>query len=82
MYQLFVKIKAAPEKSKILELFFQDWVDGICNEEVSYGDSLMTAGPLQGIISINFKNSEDATVVKLRGIPGEFQNYLTIVDYK
>jgi hypothetical protein len=85
MYQtsLHVRLNATAEKAKILELFFQDWADGICNKEVEY-ETIYGApdGWLNEIIRVDFKNSEDAVAMKLRGIPQELQNYLTIVDYK
>ncbi len=85
MYQtsLHIRLNATAEKVKILELFFQDWADGICNKEVEY--ETIYGGPdewLNETIRVNFKNSEDAVALKLQGIPQELQNYLTIVDYK
>ncbi len=87
MYQtsLHFHLKATAEKARILELFFQDWADGICNEEVAYQTVAGDGGGRiwwNEIIRVDFKNSEDAIAMKLRGIPQELQNYLTIVDYK
>jgi hypothetical protein len=90
MYQtsLHFKLDTPAEKVKILELFFQDWADGICNKEVSYNtvesNSKHGCGAIwwDEVIRVDFKNSEDAVAMKLRGIPHELQNYLTIVDYK
>lgn len=75
MYQtsLYYTLKATSDNKKILELFFQDWTDGICNEEVEYST-------VATIIRVDFKNVEDAVAMKLRGIPLEFQKYLEIVN--
>lgn len=77
MYQtsLYYNLKASADNQKIVEIFFQDWADRICNEEVFYS-------PLQpnGYIRVDFKNEEDAIAMKLRGIPAEFQKYLEIVN--
>jgi len=89
MYQtsLHFKLDTPADKAKVLELFFQDWADSICNNEVSYetveSDSKHGSGSIwwDEIIRVNFKNPEDAIAMKLRGIPNEFQNYLSFVDY-
>lgn len=72
---LYYQLKTTPDKKKILELFFQDWADSICNKEVTYSTGIST-------IRVDFDNAEDALAMRLHGIPQEFQNYLEIVDYE
>ncbi len=85
MYQtsLFFKIKDAgvKEKHHMLELFFRSWIDASCNNEVSY--DLQGHEPYnlawQEIYRIDFEHAEDATALRLKGVPEEFSNYIEIV---
>lgn len=84
MYQtsLYYHLKATADKKKILEIFFQDWADGICNEEVTYSTVASDGGGRvwwNETIKVDFKNPEDALAMKLRGIPEEFQQYLLLL---
>jgi len=64
-------------------MFFEDWADSICNNEVMYsiigGDGGGTTA-WNEIIRVDFVNEEDATVMKLKGIPEEFQKYLELLN--
>lgn len=88
MYQtsLFFKIKdtATQEKHKIVKIFFKSWVDGICNNEVDYTLTRI-ASPLKNlhlweeVYRVDFERTEDAVMLKLKGIPLEYQNYVELV---
>jgi hypothetical protein len=85
MYQisLYFDVRAAPDKKRILEIFFKDWVDRLCNNEVTYitvGHNRYDVGSEFDTIRLDFVNSEDAVALKLRGIPAEFRKYLEIVN--
>lgn len=81
MYQtsLYYRLVAADDKKKVLDLFFKDWADGICNDEVAYSTvSSYRVGQklLYETIRVDFNNAEDATAMLLKGIPKELQTYL------
>ena len=81
---LFFKIKdtAALEKHKLLEIFFKSWVDESCNNEVSYKvESLPNQNSLfEEIFRIDFDRMEDAVIIKLKGVPLEFKNYIELIN--
>jgi hypothetical protein len=64
-------------------MFFEDWADGICNNEVIYSTYIANR-PLFGveieIIKVDCVREEDAVAMKLRGVPEEFRQYLEIVN--
>ena len=75
------------DKHRLLELFFRDWVDSNCNNQVQYKverDVVKDWEP--GMVNyketfrVDFENLEDITALKLKGIPNEFQKYLEIVN--
>lgn len=64
-------------------MFFEDWADSICNNEVKYSIVAGDGGDRtfwNDIIRVDFENEEDATIMKLRGVPEEFQKHLRLVD--
>jgi hypothetical protein len=82
---LYYKIKDTvdAEKHYLLELFFKDWVDESCNNQVNYkfesrkqknGSTLD-----EEVLRVDFETQEDAVILTLKGIPVEFQDYLEIV---
>lgn len=86
---LYFKIKdsSAQEKHRILEMFFKSWVDDICNNEVKYTiehslravpDSMLDQ--VEELFRVDFNSVEDATVIKLKGIPVEFQEYIELIS--
>ena len=79
IYSLYFQMSIVPDQKRILEIFFQDWADGICNNEVTYSVESTQAYPSSGIIRADFVNEEDAMMLKLKGIPDEFKGYLTLV---
>lgn len=86
MYQahIYFHLKATSDKESILKMFFQDWTDDICNQEVSYSTVSTGRGSRawwNEIIRVDFSNAEDAVALRLRGIPEEFKEYLEILDY-
>jgi hypothetical protein len=86
-----VKSNVNEDKHKLLELFFKDWVDTSCNNEVHYRvEQMPTVQVKPGIFlpdsptyrrfRVDFEREEDALALRLRGVPNEFQNYLEIVN--
>ena len=76
-------LKAADDKKKILEMFFKDWADRICNNQVRY-TSIEQAPPESifyddEIIRVEFDNEEDAVAMKLKGVPPDLQQYLSLI---
>jgi len=68
----------------VLRMFFENWADQICDGQVSYSVIETDGGGKHWhneTIRVDFKNQEDATLMKLRGIPEEFQKYLELVDW-
>jgi hypothetical protein len=64
-------------------MFFEDWTDSICNNEVAYSIVAIDGTGLTAwneIIRVDFANEEDATILKLKGIPDEFSSYLEILN--
>lgn len=78
---LYFHFRTTDDNRNILKMFFENWADGICNNEVKYSivgsDGGQTAWK---IIRVDFMNDEDATLVKLKGIPLEFQKYLELIN--
>lgn len=79
MYQtsLSYKIKDSTysiDNYTLLKLFFEVWIEDICNNDVYYNEEY------DDTFQVEFKHPEDAVVLRLKGIPVEFQNYLEIVD--
>jgi hypothetical protein len=60
--------------SSMLELFFKSWIDNECNNEVEYKIER------NNIFQVDFNCAEDATALKLKGIPIEFDKYLEIIN--
>lgn len=80
---LYFSFKIAHDNKAILEMFFKDWADSICNKEVAYSINRKTvpgSSFSRDTIRVDFENEEDAVALKLIGIPPEFQKYLEIVD--
>ena len=79
MYTLYLELRATPDKGNILRMFFEDWADSICNNEVSYSyESGSRCDNSPYTIRVDFVNKEDALAMKLKGIPDEFKKYLTL----
>jgi hypothetical protein len=86
---LSFKIKSTVDidKHHLLELFFKNWVDERCNNQVQYKVERDVDKDWQpGMVyyaetfKVHFEKQEDALALKLRGIPSEFENYLEIVS--
>jgi chitinase len=78
-----VKSEVDKNKHKLLELFFKDWVDTSCDNEVQYKVEEIGIAFLDDsytTFKVDFEKQEDALALRLRGVPAEFQNYLEIVD--
>ena len=85
---LFFKVKDSVDidKHRLLEIFFKDWVDDSCNNQVHYKierDIKKEWAPgmvrYQETFRVDFEKQEDALVMSLKGVPKEFQMYLEIV---
>jgi hypothetical protein len=85
---LFFKIKDTVDvdKHRLLEIFFKDWVDDSCNNQVHYKVERDVKKDWQpGMVQyhetfrVDFDRQEDAVVMSLKGVPKEFQMYLEIV---
>jgi hypothetical protein len=84
-------LKATDDKKKILEMFFKDWADSICNNKVRYSSTIESEDYLYGrglplpspvitaIIKVEFDHEEDAVAMKLKGIPPDLQQYLSLI---
>lgn len=90
MYQtsLFFHLRTDQDRKNILKMFFKDWADTICNSEVTYSstttdtlsyNNYIPTTVYDEIIRVDFEHEEDAVAMKLKGIPEEFQKYLTII---
>lgn len=86
-----IKDRADLDNHRILEIFFKAWVDEICNNEVQYKverdvnddrpyGNYDSYNRWPETFRINFNREEDAVILKLKGIPEEFQNYLEFVN--
>lgn len=74
------------DKHRLVELFFRDWVDQICEQQVQYRvERNVDKDWLPGMVNyretfrVDFERQEDAVALRLRGLPPEFQNYLEII---
>jgi len=85
---LFFKIKDSVDidKHRLLEIFFKDWVDDSCNNQVQYKierDVIKDWEPgmvhYRETFRVDFERREDAVAMSLKGVPREFQQYLEIV---
>lgn len=86
MYQssIYLHFISTPNNKHVLRMFFEDWADRIGNNEIKYAIvAYKDAGPApwHEIIRVDFANDEDATIMRLRGIPEEFQNYLKFANW-
>lgn len=88
MNSLYFKVKANvdADKQRLLELFFKDWVDDTCNNEVHYNVERDVEKDWEpGMVRyretfrVDFERQEDAVALRLKGVPKEFQNFLEIV---
>lgn len=57
------------EDQRMFQIFFKAWIDDICQNKVDYIIR-------ENSIKVNFEESEDASILELKGIPSEFEKYL------
>jgi hypothetical protein len=71
---IFFKIKenVSHDKHKLIEYFFNDWIDNTCERQVVCNKSLST-------FRVDFKLPQDAVIVQLKGLPQEFEEYLELI---
>lgn len=67
------------DKCRLLELFFKDWIDTLCENDVQYNIEQID-NTNDSIFKVDFNNSEDAVALRLKGVPEEFQPYLEIIN--
>ena len=82
---LYFHFIATRTNRNVLKMFFEDWTDSICNNQVKYSIVGGDGGGITAwneIIRVDFENEEDATIMKLKGIPEEFQKYLKLVNWQ
>lgn len=82
-HSLYFNLNAPQNKASILKMFFEDWADGVYAKEIIYSTVATNVdGRFPGIetIRVDFENEEDAAIMKLKGIPEEFQKHLRLVD--
>jgi len=88
-----VKSDVDVDKHRLLELFFRDWVDTTCENEVKYDveklPGIYSASNIHPhgfqkntaeIFNVNFDKQEDALAILLKGVPPEFSEYLEIIE--
>jgi len=63
-------------------MFFEDWADKICDDRVRYSvvPSKTKLPAIHKILKLDFESAEDATAMKLLGIPEELRKYVEFVD--
>lgn len=88
MNSLYFKIKdnVDVDKHLLLQLFFKDWVDETCGNQVQYRverdverDWVPGMVHYRETFRVDFEKSEDFLALKLKGVPQEFQRFLEIV---
>lgn len=79
---LYYKIKdnVALNKHHLIDLFFRDWVDDICDNGVNFRTERTNVSDLSDTFVVDFESQEDAIAVRLRGVPKKFQMYLEIIN--
>lgn len=75
-----IKDNIDSEKHHLVELFFKAWVDYNCNKQVQYQFVHSHRIAETDIFRADFDQPEDAVLVKLKGIPVEYREYLEIVE--
>lgn len=85
MLSLYFKTKPnlPTDKKYLIEIFFKDWVDSVCNKEVDFSiernikeDWVPGMVETQETFRVDFNRSEDAVILKLKGIPVEFKDLI------
>lgn len=80
-----IKNTVAEDKHRLLELFFKDWVDSSCDNQVNYKiERGVVENTHSGLcynetLRVDFERVEDATVLSLKGVPPEFSDYIEFV---
>lgn len=88
MTSLYFKIKSDidADNERIIELFFRDWVDSTCNNEVHYDVDDIPVIAFNNVgkahfyrrVRVDFEKQEDAVALVLKGVPPEFTNHLEL----
>jgi hypothetical protein len=73
---LYYKIKDTVETDKrlLVNLFFRDWIDGVCDSRVKFITSPSETS------MVDFDSQEDALAIRLQGLPPKLQMYVEIVN--
>lgn len=84
MHSVNFKIKTTVgiDKHRILEILFKEWIDNICDTRSKYKTTSGTWLPdvvyADTHLNVICDSDEDATIVKLAGVPKALDNYLEI----
>ena len=80
-----IKDNVDMDKYVLLEIFFKSWIDDAYDNQVRYKvDKEFTKEWEPGMVRfketfrVEFENQEDAPVMRLRGVPEQFQTYLEL----
>ena len=77
---VYLHFIADTDNKNILRMFFEDWTDRIGNNSIKYS-AHKDIDRYCDIVRVDFTNDEDATIMRLIGIPEEFQKYIKFADY-
>lgn len=79
---LYYKIKDNIEidKHHLIDLFFRDWVDGACDNQVQFRLEQLDVPGKQDTLIVDFYSIEDAVAMRLKGIPPKFERYMEIIN--
>jgi hypothetical protein len=88
MLSLYFKTKPEipVDKHRLIEIFFKDWIDTICDKQVEFRiERNIDRDWIPGMVTyretfrVDFEQSEDVLAVRLTGIPHEFENLIEFV---
>lgn len=78
-----IKDNVGLSNRRVVDLFFRDWIDRTCSNQVQYTfvcDVAHEPG-VQDILRVDFDYHTDATALKLKGVPDEFREYIELVGW-
>lgn len=87
MSSLFFRIKDSASSYSVVELFLRAWIDANCNNEVNYIVDDPTSNDFFRVdlstlnVRVDFDNTEDAILLKLKGVPEELSVYVELLDH-
>jgi hypothetical protein len=76
----FKLISPDANSNRILELFLKDWIDDTSIQYTfEHGFAITHNWRQEEIYSVDFEHIEDALVIKLKGVPPGYIDYIQIV---